>query len=125
MEPLKRRILCVDESHDTCHTLSSLLGERGYETATADSPLTALLMVEGGKFDLYIVDPTFKNGAGRELCRRIRETDVLAPVIIYTGETFEGEMQAAFAAEVDAFIRKPEIKPLVGAVERLLSEGRG
>jgi hypothetical protein len=26
MEPLKKRILRVDESHDTCYTLSSLLG---------------------------------------------------------------------------------------------------
>ncbi len=115
-----RRILCVDDHDDTCVMLQTLFGRAGHEVASAASVGEALKLAEGQGFDLFVIDMSFPDGSGVELCRLLRELQPHAPVVFYTGRVYEADRTAAFAA-CAAYVAKPSIDQLVREVERLLS----
>lgn len=80
----------------------------GYEVVTAANGAEALRIVsEQGRFDLYVVDVQMPEMSGDELSRRLRDTDLRAKVLYFSGqgESLLGDRTAAMRDE--AFIDKP------------------
>lgn len=71
--PTKKRILCVDDSHDCCELLSCILDMAGYEIETAQSINEGLRLAGDGNFNLYLIDLFFSDGTGFELIENIRK----------------------------------------------------
>lgn len=121
MHPKKRRVLCVDDSEDTCFMLTTLLEREGFETKSVKSVEQALELSRRDSFNLYILDAWFSRGSGTGLCRKIREFDPHTPIIVYSGAAFESNKDEALHAGANAFVAKPEIEELLETVKRLLS----
>jgi OmpR-family two-component system manganese-sensing response regulator len=74
------------------------------------------------KFDLIILDWHLPGGlSGPEICRKYRDTDGKAPVIMLTGRTEITEKEQGFDAGVDDYLTKPfNLKELSARLRALL-----
>lgn len=120
-----RRILCVDDHADTCFMLQTLFTRDGREVASASGVADALRLTERESFDLFVLDVSFPDGSGIDLCKRLRERQPNAPVVFYSGKAYDTDRSQALAACAEAYVAKPAIEQLVSEVERLLAEFRG
>jgi CheY-like chemotaxis protein len=119
--PIKKRILCVDDSHDNCELLSFILSEAGYEIESAQKVAEGLRLAQQSEFALYLVDLSFSDGSGFDLIETIREFDARTPIIVCSGDVRESTQEEAMRLGAQAFITKP-IDPdsLVIAIAEIL-----
>jgi CheY-like chemotaxis protein len=120
-----RRILCIDDNEDTCFLLTTMLGKAGMEAVSAPGLDEALRLVEGGQFDLYVLDGQMPGVSGLTLCERIRAADAHTPIVVFSGQGGEDIKEAARRAGANAYVVKPELTELVETVKRLLLEVPG
>ena len=118
------RILCVDDDADTCQLLTLLLGKSGFEAVCVPDAATALRLMAGEQFRLYILDGQLPGISGLTLCQRIRKRDTHTPVLIFSGHGYESDRVAGMTAGANAYIVKPDVKELVPTVKRLLAQAR-
>ena len=116
------RILCVDDNEDTCFLLSTMLGRAGLEAVSAPDAPEALRLIEGGRFDLYVVDGQMPGLSGPTLCEQIRAADARTPIVVFSGRGELSDREAAERAGANAYVVKPDVLELVETVRRLLAE---
>lgn len=80
--PRQGRILCVDDQADICNLVCMILED--YEVVSAHSKTEGLRKVQGGLFDLYLLDYSLPDGTGLELATLIRQFDDSTPILIIT-----------------------------------------
>jgi DNA-binding response OmpR family regulator len=116
----RKRILCVEDDVDSCEMLRVLLHE--YEVVTANTVREGLKMAQAERFDLYLLDSTYPDGSGVELCRELRVFDAKTPVIFHSGMEGESDIEDAMNAGAQAYLVKPiGIDELEGSIQRLLA----
>jgi two-component system OmpR family response regulator len=116
----RKRILCVEDDVDSCEMLRVLLHE--YEVVTANTVREGLKMAKAERFDLYLLDSTYPDGSGVELCRELRAFDAETPVIFHSGMEGESDIEDAMSAGAQAYLVKPiGIDELEGSIQRLLA----
>lgn len=121
MPPRAPCILCVDDHADTCFMLQTLLGRAGSDVKSAASCAAALDVALRESFDLFVLDVSFPDGSGIELCKQLREMQPGVPVVFYSGKAYDADRRAALAACAEAYVAKPAIDQLLREVERLLA----
>jgi DNA-binding response OmpR family regulator len=102
-----KRILYVDDHKDSREMLAMMLGQAGYEVATAASVAAGLSLAELERFDLYILDSRFSDGTGLDLCRQIRAFDPDTPIIFYSSAAYEYNIIAGMDAGAQHYLIKP------------------
>jgi len=80
----KRRILIVDDERSVRSSLREWFLEDGFDAHTAEDGPSALQAMDGGPFDIYIVDLKMPGMDGITLLKHIQEGDRDATVIILT-----------------------------------------
>jgi DNA-binding response OmpR family regulator len=119
----KRRILVVDDDHDTIFCLRAMLENKGYEVDAYAEPEQALKYFVAGKYDVVIADVKMPSMTGFQLARMIDSIDQKISIILMTAfhvtkEEFEKVMPST---KVDAFILKPiGVKKLLDHIETLI-----
>lgn len=121
----ERRILIVEDNRDIAAYVGSKLadkysvyyahdGEEGLERTLALTP------------DLVITDWMMPRMDGIELCRKIRENDIVShiPVVMLTAKVFEDDRVEGVKAGVDAYLTKPFYSEELCAVVKNLMESR-
>jgi CheY-like chemotaxis protein len=122
--PVKKRILCLDDSKDNCDLLSFVLSEAGYEIESAYTVAKGLEKAAGSAFELYMVDLSFSDGDGFELIDKLREIDSSTPIVVCSGDARESTQERARQAGVQAFLTKPiDLDAMAAAIAGLLSDG--
>ena len=104
-------ILVVDDDSSVTASLSLLLKQAGYQTATAASPEEALESLAGGPCELVLQDMNFSRRTsgeeGMELLREIKRRQANLPVILITAwGSIELAVQGIKAGAAD-FVTKP------------------
>jgi CheY-like chemotaxis protein len=102
-EPVKKRILCVEDQQDLCEMIANLLCD--YEVIAAYSKADALIKALGEPIDLYLIDYHLPDGTGVELCLLIRTIDQNTPIFFCTGNSSLTEAQI-LKAGAQRLIRK-------------------
>ncbi|MFL6334231.1 MAG: response regulator transcription factor [Pyrinomonadaceae bacterium] len=113
----------MEDNEDIGFMLTTILGRAGYDVSTAAGPTEALEVARREHFDLFILDTTFKEGSGLDLCRALRESHPDTPVVFYSAAAFDSDRQAALLAGACAYVTKPGTEELVEAVRRALDAG--
>ena len=119
-------ILVVDDDISVTTSLSLLLKQAGYQTATAASPAEALEWLERGGCELVLQDMNFTRQTsgeeGMELLREIKQRWANVPVILMTAwGSIELAVQGIKAGAAD-FVSKPWTnKQLLQTVKTTLS----
>ena len=104
-----KSILLVDDSPVVLGALRIYLGSLGCEIRVAPSGPAALEEAARRRPDVVISDVQMAGVTGFDLCRRIRDSDVLGDVgvLLITGRTDPETRREAARAGADAFLTKP------------------
>jgi signal transduction histidine kinase len=101
-----RRVLLVDDHHDTCIGMKRMLERRGYEITVAHSADQAVEKVRTQDFDLLISDIGLPDRSGYDLMREVRLNKNL-PGIALSGFGTEQDVNQARAAGFSEHLTKP------------------
>lgn len=110
-------ILVVDDDVDTCHNLSDILTDCGYDVVTAHEGRTAIELVKRRTFDLALLDFKMPGMDGLTLYREIKRLQPSTVAMIVTAYASRGTEDAAHGAGTWKILAKPvdfgQLLPLV------------
>lgn len=106
-QPAQPRLLIVDDDARLRGFLAEELALEGYAVAEAGDGQAALQTARRGKADLLVLDWTLPDFSGVEVCRRLRATGVLIPVLMLTGRDEVRDRVEALDAGADDYLVKP------------------
>ena len=118
-----RRILVVDDNHDSARTLARLLKMKGHETFTASDGSEAVEAAEAHRPEVILLDIGLPVLNGYEVARTIRERPWGEEVVIValTGWGQEEDRHRSKEAGIDHHLVKPVD---TAALEKILTELR-
>jgi two-component system phosphate regulon response regulator PhoB len=102
-----KNILCIDDDNDTCELVKFVLEQEGLRVTACSTADEGLLNARKGNFRLIILDNRFHTTSGVEICEEIREFDKATPIIFFTGESRQAEIDKALEAGANAYLVKP------------------
>ena len=116
-----RRLLLVDDHHDTCLGMKRMLERRGYQITIAHSAEQAVEEIRAQEFDLLISDIGLPDRSGYDLMREVRLNKHL-PGIALSGFGSEQDVTQAKEAGFAEHLTKPiNFERLEKAIRSLLS----
>ncbi len=105
----KKKILIVDDSPNTIHTIGQILGSLHFELSIAKSGKECLETLEKIKPEMILLDIIMPDINGIEVCKIIRQKYDASkmPIIFITASPDDQNLAEAFQAGCNDFIRKP------------------
>ena len=119
-----RRILVVDDDHDSAESLAMLFQLMGHDVRAAHNGLAAVDLAEAFRPDLIVLDIGMPGLDGYEVCRRIRQHSWgrAAVIAALTGWSRDEDRDRSEQAGFDHFLVKPvdpkALENLIAAVGR-------
>lgn len=117
------KILVVDDDLDLCEVTEAFFKPKGYQVEIATEAETALQSLLTGKtqVDVILVDMKMPKISGLEFIQKLKEQNILTPVIMITAQrNVETAMQAIEAGAFDYVIKPLNFPQLMISVERAL-----
>jgi two-component system OmpR family response regulator len=105
MEPV--RILVVEDERKLADLLARGLREEGHAADVATEGEQALWMAQAAPFDAIVLDVMLPGIDGFEVCRRLRASDVWAPVLMLTARDAVEDRVTGLDAGADDYLMKP------------------
>jgi DNA-binding response OmpR family regulator len=103
----QNRILYVEDDEDTRQMMKVLLEMWGYEVVLAVNADEGFRRVRDDRFDLCLLDTRLPDESGLELCKRIRELELHAPVVFVSAQAYEKDKRRGLEAGALAYLTKP------------------
>ncbi|KEA62651.1 DNA-binding response regulator OmpR [Marinobacterium lacunae] len=105
-EPVRLRILVVDDEADMRELLQDLLEDSGYEVHTAASGEEMRSALGAAVYSLVILDLRLKGEDGMQLARELRRQSSI-PIMMLTGKGDETDRILGLEIAADDFLMKP------------------
>lgn len=115
------RVLYVDDDEDSRAMLTTLLRLAFIEAKAVGTGAQALSSIQKERFDLYLLDARLPDVDGFELCRRLRDFDADTPILFFSGAAYEADKKKGIEAGANAYVTKPDVDGLVGAIKQFVS----
>ncbi len=116
-----RRILLVEDEPGLVLTLTDRLRDEGYLVETAGDGETGLERAASERFDLVLLDVMLPRRNGFDMCRALRERDILTPVIMLTARGHVADKVSGLKLGADDYVTKPfEMVELLARIEAQL-----
>lgn len=124
-EPSPRLLVVEDEEH-LASGLKLNFELEGYEVDVARSIReVGALLVAGAGYDAIVLDIMLPDGDGFALCRRLREANNLAPILMLTARSGADDRVCGLDAGADDYLSKPfELTELLARMRSLLRRRR-
>ena len=100
-------VLLVEDDPSAAQFLVQALQEADYRVEVAADGPSALARGRLGAFDLILLDVMLPGIDGFEVCRRLREGGVAAPILLLTARDAEGDIVAGLDSGADDYVVKP------------------
>ncbi|MGH8145411.1 MAG: two-component regulator propeller domain-containing protein [Rhodanobacteraceae bacterium] len=119
-----RHVLLVEDDPIAGPAIAGLIETFGYRVTLATQALAALSDVESGDAcDAMVFDFDLPGMDGCELARLLRQRGVTTPIVALTASAHGDEEQRAYAAGMNAFLRKPVLpEPLREALDSVFEK---
>lgn len=104
---MQRRILIVEDDREIAGLVALLLRDAGFTTAMEHSGPQGLARAEAEQFDLLVLDVGLPGVDGLEVCRRLRQGQCQAPVLMLSARASEQDRVSGFEAGADDYLGKP------------------
>ncbi len=101
------RILVVEDDEKLAKFVQLELGYEGYEVTVANDGLSGLMAARDTEPDLVLLDWMMPGLTGVEVCRRLRATGLMMPVILLTAKDGIEDRVAGLDAGADDYVLKP------------------
>jgi CheY-like chemotaxis protein len=116
-----RRILVVDDDHDTRQLSVDVLVDAGYEVESARDGAAGWEALQVKKYDLVITDNHMPRMTGMEMIAKLRSVTMSTPVILATGTYPTNIITHNPWLKPDAALKRPcSNDDLVAAVKKIL-----
>ena len=117
MKPLS--ILVIDDESVICDACRLVLAEKGHRVEHCLTGNAGLLAIEGGTYDLILLDVKLPDVDGMEILKSVREKGSGPVVIVMTGySTMSNALQAMKLGAADYLAKPFTDDELVDAVEK-------
>ncbi|UCF99750.1 MAG: response regulator, partial [Spirochaetaceae bacterium] len=118
---MAQRILIVEDDPAIVMGLEDLLAGEGYRIDSARDGRQALELYRKGKPDLVLLDIMIPEISGYEVCRQIRRSDALTPILMLTAKGQEPDKVAGLELGADDYVVKPfGVSELLARIRALL-----
>ncbi len=101
------RILVVEDSAPTRDLLQRSLEGAGHTVTLASRSSSGYKAAMRGDFEVLVIDIMLPDGNGLELCRRLRQDGVTAPILFLSARGEVSDRIAGLDAGADDYLRKP------------------
>lgn len=109
-----KRILVVEDESKLARFVELELKYEGYEVGIAADGREGLRMYEEGGYDMILLDLMLPRMSGIEVCRRIRTSDQVTPIIMLTAKDDVSDKVMGLDMGADDYMTKPfEIEELL------------
>jgi CheY-like chemotaxis protein len=119
------KILIIEDTENNRVLLTRRLKPRGYDIITAEDAEKGLLLVEGERPDLVLMDVGLPGMNGWDATRQLKSNPATkhVPVIALTAHAMDGDREKAIAAGCDEYEIKPiDFNRLFEKIDRLLAQ---
>ena len=100
-------VLLVEDDAGAARFLNQALKEADYSVEVASDGLSALARGRLGGFDLILLDVMLPGIDGFQVCRRLREAGVTAPILLLTARDAIDDIVTGLDGGADDYIVKP------------------
>ena len=100
------KILCIEDDEDACQLVTFVFQQEGYEVESC-SEKDCLKLIHEEKFLAVILDNYFVDMSGINICKELRSFDSVTPVVFFSGEARQVEIDKAISAGADTYLVKP------------------
>jgi DNA-binding response OmpR family regulator len=115
------KILIVEDEPKVASFIKKGLEENNYEAEIAYDGLTAEKLVKSNRYDLFILDIILPGINGLDLCRKLKKTNSIIPVLMLTALGTTDDKITGFEAGASDYLVKPfEFRELLARVKVLL-----
>jgi CheY-like chemotaxis protein len=121
LQPIKGRILVVDDDEDICSTICAVFQDSGLETIIATSGFDALQMIATNNVTVVISDVRMANGNGLELLAAVRKHYPRLAVFLITGYDDMTTEDALRQGAKELFNKPFDIRRLISTVKTTIS----
>jgi len=101
------RVLVVEDGSTQADLTAAILREEGFEPTVCATGAEAIELLDRGGWLAVTLDWSLPDMNGLTLCRHIRETDPLVPIMFISGHADEANLARAFDAGADDYLVKP------------------
>lgn len=120
------RVLVVEDEAKIARFLSRGLTEAGYAVDIARNGAEALSYATSAPYDIIVLDLLLPKIDGITVCRRLRESDLSASILILTARDSVDDRVAGLDAGADDYLVKPfAFAELLARIRALLRRPRG
>lgn len=102
-----KRILLVEDEVNVVSFIKKGLSEEGYEVTVALDGDTGLKMALEGEFDLIILDIMLPGTNGLDICKEVRERNIITPVLFVTALGTAENVAIGLDKGADDYLVKP------------------
>jgi DNA-binding response OmpR family regulator len=118
------RILVVEDEPDAAAMLAKGLREQSYAVDIVDDGVSALERAYVNEYDVFILDVLLPRKTGFEVCRELRESGTVAPILMLTARDSVPDRVEGLDAGADDYLPKPfHFDELLARVRALLRRG--
>jgi DNA-binding response OmpR family regulator len=125
----RRTILLAEDDPRLREGLIDTLEGDGYRVVAAADGAAALLLFQGERPDLVLLDVMMPELSGYDVCRAIRRQDERVPIIMLTAKGEEVDKVVGLQLGADDYVTKPfgihELRARIAAVLRRAASGSG
>ena len=102
-----KHILVIDDNEDVRKIIGYDLLKAGFAVDDAEDGISGFAQATKTKYDLIIIDWMMPGMNGLELTRALRARNVRSILFMLTAKDGDNDLEEAFAAGVDDYLRKP------------------
>lgn len=103
----RRSILLAEDDTNIQLGIVDALESEGYSVTTAGNGEEALVWLRQMKFDLVLLDVMMPLKSGYDVCREIRKSDLVTPIIMLTAKGEEIDKVVGLELGADDYVTKP------------------
>ncbi len=119
------RALVIEDDDEMRDLLTQVLGESGFDVTPLGDGESGLAMARDAPFDLIVLDVMLPKRNGFEVCRALRDQNILTPVLILTALDSVEDKIKGLDAGADDYLGKPFVVPELLARSRALLRRAG
>lgn len=115
------RILIIEDDHQIAKNLQDILSADTYAADIAVDGNSGLEKVTDNDYDLIILDWMLPDSDGPDICRQLRSSGTLCPILMLTAKTQVEDVVTGLNSGADDYLTKPfEMQELLARVRTLL-----
>lgn len=114
------RALVIEDDDEMRNLVTQVLGESGFDVTPLSDGESGLEEARENPFDLIVLDVMLPQRDGFEICRSLRDQNILTPILILTALDSVEDKIKGLDAGADDYLGKPFVVPELLARSRAL-----